>query len=73
MDHYNKGGTPNPSLDKDMVPLKLTPEEVADVIAFMKALTGEVKTTAELLPKQLPPGPDGSSPDPIAALTPPGA
>ncbi|WP_240911372.1 cytochrome-c peroxidase [Paludisphaera soli] len=72
MDHYNKGGTPNPSLDKDMVPLKLTPEEVADVIAFMKALTGEVKTTAELIPNKLPPGPDGSTPDPVAALTPPG-
>ncbi|OJW19178.1 MAG: cytochrome-c peroxidase [Planctomycetales bacterium 71-10] len=72
MDHYNKGGNPNPSLDKDMKPLNLTKEEVADVIAFMHALTGEVKTTAELIPAQLPPGPDGSSPDPVKALTPPG-
>lgn len=72
MDHYNKGGHPNPSLDKDMKPLNLTKEEVADVIAFMHALTGEVKTTAELIPAKLPPGPDGTSPDPAKALTPPG-
>ena len=72
MDHYNKGGTPNPSLDKDMKPLNLSQGEINDVIAFMKALTGEVKTTAELIPDRLPPGPDGQSPDPKAALTPPG-
>ncbi len=71
MDHYNKGGNPNPSLDKDMHPLKLTDRESADVVAFMKALTGEHKSTAELIPDKLPPGPDGSSPDPVAALTPP--
>ena len=70
MDHYDKGGTPNPSLDPDMKPLKLTAQEKADVIAFMKALSGETKKLDELLPK-LPPGPDGKSPDPKAALTPP--
>lgn len=72
MDHYNKGGTPNPSLDKDMKPLNLTSQEIADVIAFLHALTGEVKTTAELIPAKLPPNADGSSPDPLKALTPPG-
>lgn len=70
MDHYDKGGTPNASLDPDMKPLKLTAQEKADVIAFMKALTGETKKLAELLPT-LPPGPDGRSPDPQEALTPP--
>ena len=70
MDHYDKGGTPNPSLDPDMKPLKLTAQEKADVVAFMKALSGETKKLDELLPK-LPPGPDGKSPDPRAALTPP--
>jgi cytochrome c peroxidase len=70
MDHYDKGGTPNPSLDPDMKPLKLTPQEKADVIAFMKALSGESKKLEELLPT-LPKGPDGKSPDPKAALTPP--
>jgi cytochrome c peroxidase len=70
VEHYDKGGTPNPSLDRDMKPLKLTAQEKADLVAFMKALTGEYKTLAELLPT-LPPGPEGSAPDPKAALTPP--
>ena len=70
VEHYNKGGIPNPSLDVDMKPLKLTPQESADLVAFMKALTGENKTLDELLPT-LPAGPDGNTPDPRAALTPP--
>ncbi|WP_337174876.1 cytochrome c peroxidase [Paludisphaera sp.] len=73
MEHYNKGGTPNPSLDKDMKPLNLTEQEIADVIAFMHALTGEYKPTSELIPEKLPPNADGDSPDPVAALTPPGS
>jgi cytochrome c peroxidase len=67
MDHYDKGGTPNPTLDVEMKPLNLTKEEKADVIAFMKALSGEMKTLEELLPT-LPKGPDGQSPDPRLAL-----
>lgn len=70
VEHYNKGGNPNPALDKDMKKLNLTDQEKADVVAFMKALTGEpIKVE---LPK-LPPGPDGAAPDPVAALTPPKA
>jgi len=72
MDHYNKGGTPNPALDPDMKPLNLTQQESDDVVAFMKALTGEDrKSTDELLP-ELPPDKDGTVPDARAALTPPG-
>ena len=41
VEHYNKGGNPNPALDKDMKKLNLTDQEKADVVAFMKALTGE--------------------------------
>lgn len=68
MDHYDKGGDANPFLDKDMKKLNLTAQEKADVIAFMKALTGdEVKVE---LPK-LPVGPDGKSPDPKETLSPP--
>lgn len=71
MDHYDKGGTPNPALDADMKKkLDLTAQEKADVIAFMKALSGQTKTLAELLPT-LPTGPDGKTPDPKSALTPP--
>ena len=69
VEHYNKGGNPNPTLDKDMKKLNLTAQEKADVVEFMKALTGEAIKVA--LPT-LPPGPDGKSPDPRAALTPAG-
>ncbi|QEH33305.1 Cytochrome c551 peroxidase precursor [Aquisphaera giovannonii] len=68
VEHYDKGGNPNPALDPDMKPLKLTAQEKADLVAFMKALTGEHKTLAELLPT-LPPNADGSTVDPTVALT----
>jgi cytochrome c peroxidase len=70
VEHYDKGGNPNPSLDTDMTKLNLTAQEKADVVAFMKALTGETKKTEELLPS-LPPGPDGKAPNPRDALTAP--
>ena len=70
VDHYDKGGTANPALDPDMKKLNLTAQEKSDVVAFMKALSGETKKLEELLPK-LPPGLDGKVPDPHAALTPP--
>ncbi len=70
VDHYDKGGTPNPSLDPDMKKLNLTAHEKADLVAFMKALSGETKKLDELLPT-LPPGPDRTAPDPREALKPP--
>jgi cytochrome c peroxidase len=70
VDHYDKGGNPNPALDTDMKKLNLTTQEKADVVAFMKALSGETKKLEELLPV-LPPGPDGKTVDPRLALTPP--
>jgi cytochrome c peroxidase len=36
VDHYDKGGTPNPQLDEEIFPLKLTPAEKADLITFLK-------------------------------------
>jgi cytochrome c peroxidase len=44
---YNKGGHPNQWLDAKVKPLNLSAEEKADLVAFMKALTGplpEVET-----------------------------
>jgi len=38
MDHYNKGGEPNPFLDGGMEPLALTEEEINQVVAFLFAL-----------------------------------
>ncbi len=62
---YNEGGVANPHLDKDMQPLKLTEQEIADVVAFMEALTGE---TQKIELPVLPAGPDGNRPDPAQAL-----
>jgi cytochrome c peroxidase len=38
---YDEGGHPNPNLDKDIKALDLSPEEKADLVAFMQACTGE--------------------------------
>jgi len=78
VEHYNKGGTPNPSLDDELRDFKdknaprklnLSDGEKADLVAFLKSLTG--RKTKVTLPT-LPPGPDGKSPDPTAALSTPG-
>jgi len=39
MDHYNKGGEANPSLDGGMEPLALTEKEIDQMVAFLFALT----------------------------------
>jgi cytochrome c peroxidase len=41
MDHYNKGGVPNPFLDGGMQILGLSEAEIDDVVAFLAALTGD--------------------------------
>ncbi|HYH98607.1 cytochrome-c peroxidase [Hyalangium sp.] len=41
IDHYNKGGVPNPYLDGGMQRLGLTEPEIDDVVAFLFALTDE--------------------------------
>ena len=70
IDHYDKGGNANPSLDPDMKKLDLTTQEKADLVAFMKGLTGETKKLEELLPT-LPPGPKGEKVDPKKGLNTP--
>ena len=40
VEHYDKGGIKNPQLDPRMKPLKLTKEEKKDLVAFLKALSG---------------------------------
>jgi len=39
VDHYNKGGTANPWLDRGMRPLGLTEAEIGDLVAFLGSLT----------------------------------
>ncbi len=36
VEYYNKGGTPNPQLDEEIFPLKLTEAEKADLVTFLK-------------------------------------
>lgn len=48
---YNKGSVPNPYLDEKMKPLGLTAEERADLVAFLKSLSGEApRITPPALP-----------------------
>ena len=44
---YNKGGTPNPHLSKEMKPLGMTPVEIDDLTAFVESLTGTVTSGLE--------------------------
>jgi cytochrome c peroxidase len=41
VEHYNKGGIKNPQLDRRLKPLNLTEQDQADLVAFMRALSGE--------------------------------
>ncbi len=52
---YDRGGDANPWLDAEMQPLNLTPQEKADLVAFLRTLTGEPPAWA-LQPPRLPPG-----------------
>lgn len=53
VEYYNKGCTPNPQLDEELFPLKLTAEEKADLVQFLKeGLASD--TYPEHAPPQLP-------------------
>jgi len=41
VDFYNRGGGKNPYLEETITPLGLTPEDKKDLVAFLKALSGE--------------------------------
>ena len=36
VDFYNKGGIPNPQLDEEIFPLKLSDEQKKDLVTFLK-------------------------------------
>ena len=42
VDFYADGGRPNPFLDRDVRPLKLTRDEKRALVAFLRSLTGTV-------------------------------
>jgi cytochrome c peroxidase len=52
VDHYDRGGDVKTNLSTNILPLNLTPQDKADLVAFMKSLTGAPMVLA--LP-QLPP------------------
>jgi cytochrome c peroxidase len=41
VDHYNKGGEPNPFLDGGMEPLELSEDEINQLVAFLFSLTDD--------------------------------
>ena len=41
VDHYDKGGIPNPTLSKQMKKLNLTAQDKSDLVSFLRALSGE--------------------------------
>jgi cytochrome c peroxidase len=43
VDAMLKGGVPNPQLDEKLKPANLTPKQRADLLAFLKAITPDVK------------------------------
>jgi cytochrome c peroxidase len=42
IDFYDRGGQPNPYLDSEIRPLRLTAEDKTALIAFLRALNGTV-------------------------------
>jgi cytochrome c peroxidase len=51
VDHYDRGGDTTENLDPEMKPLSLSAQEKADLVAFMKSLTGtSVPVTVPQLP-----------------------
>lgn len=41
VEFYDKGGIPNKNLDSTIRPLKLTPQEKSELVAFLRSLSGE--------------------------------
>ena len=43
IDFYERGGHPNPHLDAEIRPLKITPPEKQALVAFLRTLSGDVQ------------------------------
>ena len=43
IEFYNRGGNPNPYLDSELRPLQLTVEEKEALLAFLRALSGNIQ------------------------------
>lgn len=52
VEHYNRGGDVKENLDPNMKPLNLTEQEITDIVAFMRSLTGDpVEVAVPRLPQ----------------------
>ena len=40
IEHYDQGGNPNPNLDSRIAPLRLSPDEKRQLVAYLRSLTG---------------------------------
>lgn len=47
VEYHDQGGNRNPHLDPELHPLRLTPEEKQDLIAFLQTLTGNPRLTRD--------------------------
>ena len=54
IEFYNRGGNPNPYLDPELHPPKLTLEEKRALVAFLRALNGTVHSAGLSEASQLP-------------------
>jgi cytochrome c peroxidase len=43
VDHYDRGGTPNPTLDRLVRPIGLSAGEKRELVAFLRSLTGRIQ------------------------------
>jgi cytochrome c peroxidase len=48
VDYYDRGGNPNPLVDREIVPLGLSVQEKADLVAFLKSLTSSGTNIKEI-------------------------
>ncbi len=49
--HYVKGGNPNPQLDEELYALKLSPEEISDLVTFLKEGLSSTKYPDQTAPE----------------------
>jgi cytochrome c peroxidase len=49
IEHYDRGGVPNPQLDPEIRPLHLTAEEKHTLVAILRALAAKSVLRAQLI------------------------
>jgi hypothetical protein len=60
VDFYDQGGRPNPQLDRDIRPLRLTPDEKHALVAFLRTLSGDLISGSSGTSRISRPNPDAS-------------